>query len=558
MNEFSYFSSREKILKNLDRQNNHINIINNSKKEINSLKNQNNSKGTSLLKTNSKTKILSKQNIYTNTTNTNSNANNTKKSHKTSINITNTSINNNTSNKIDENKKEKNDTNNNINNYLLNVSDKIKIFEETNPNNNTNSDNKDFFNGTEEDNNHFNGEYFNELNNLNSNINPNNKRNYDYKMNYDGIKALNSLKSYQRNNESNNIEKSNNLENKNKNDIAYQTYSGYFRNNLIKVNMIEKENKNGKNINQNNNINGNTYDDNIASENVIFNSSKKNFFNRNNNLIKSKNSIHNSINNIKKNDKKNLYIKTDFKDNKKYKKNSNIFNNRYTKNNEKRKNDKNILIQNYCESNNKIQSTNDEANNNSNNEDKNNGKQKEKNIKDLTSNISYKSNLISPNNCKLNKNSSLNSTATNSQNYNIFPLSRDNSTTYIKKKSTNMKIYHTGWMNDYISNTNRIKHKKNCSISQSCYNTQRNSKFGKINSTNKSSNKDNYLYSPKNNQITNNRIIMPEYKMKLESIKSRVSNLLNVYSLLALKNINVLNDNKELLQNNIISNNNEC
>ena len=559
LNEFSYFSSREKILKKLEQQN-HLNLANNSKKEINSIKNQNNNKITTLFKAKTKAKIFPKQNLYSNTANINSYTNNIKKSNISSVNNTNSIINNNTNNKINE----KSDLNNNINNYnyILKESDKIKIFTDSNSNNNTNNSysnlvNKNLINGNEEENNNCNEEYFNEFNNIDNN--PNNKRNYNYKMNYSGVKSLHSINSYQRNinnNENNVIEKSNNNENKNKDNLAFQTYSGYFRNNLIKVNVIDKENKNTKNINQNN-INGNTYEDNIENEKIILNSAqKKDIVGRNKNIIKSKNSIQNSINSIKRNDIKNLYIKTDFKNNKRYKKQINI-SNRYNKNNEKSKNDKNILIQNYCENNNNI--ANEEFNNNSNNEDKNNGKQNEKSLKDLYYNISYRPNIISPNNTKLNKNSSLNSTTTNSVNFNIFPLSRDNSTTYIKKKCSNMSVYNNCRANDYLSSTNKIKHKKNYSISQSCYNTQRNSKYGKVNSNNKNNNKDNYLYSPKNNKIEkieNKNIIMPEYKMKLENIKSRISNLLNVYSLLALKNINILNDNKEI--ENINSNKNEC
>ena len=89
------------------------------------------------------------------------------------------------------------------------------------------------------------------------------------------------------------------------------------------------------------------------------------------------------------------------------------------------------------------------------------------------------------------------------------------------------------------------KHKKNYSISTSCYNTQRNSKETKINTKNKN-NKNNYLYSPKKNKIeknmnNNKSLIVPEYKIKLENIKSRVSELLNIYSLLALRSININN-----------------
>ena len=89
LNEISNFNSREKILKKLTEQDEHLDV------NINPIKNQNNNKRSTLFKAKSKTKIKSSQNIYSNTTN--SNTNNTKKSNKTSINSTNSLNNNNTS-----------------------------------------------------------------------------------------------------------------------------------------------------------------------------------------------------------------------------------------------------------------------------------------------------------------------------------------------------------------------------------------------------------------------------------------------------------------------------
>ena len=95
-----------------------------------------------------------------------------------------------------------------------------------------------------------------------------------------------------------------------------------------------------------------------------------------------------------------------------------------------------------------------------------------------------------------------------------------------------------------------IKHKKNYSISTSCYNTQRNNKDYRFNVKNKN-NKNNYLYSPKKNKIenkiNNKSILVPEYKVKLDIIKSRVTDLLNIYSLLALRSIN---NSNEIIENN--------
>ena len=178
------------------------------------------------------------------------------------------------------------------------------------------------------------------------------------------------------------------------------------------------------------------------------------------------------------------------------------------------------------------------------------------NKNELSTSLNYKNNIICFNNTiqsrkNSNKNSNKNS-ITNTLNFNIYPLSRDNSKTYIKKKSSNIINNNNNGSNNLISNTNRgntIKHKKNYSISSSCYNTQRTIKDPKFTTKNKSSNnnKNNYLYSPKKNKIgksinTNKSIIVPEYKVKLDNIKSRVTELLNVYSLLALRSINNSNE----------------
>ena len=131
---------------------------------------------------------------------------------------------------------------------------------------------------------------------------------------------------------------------------------------------------------------------------------------------------------------------------------------------------------------------------------------------------------------------------------NIIPLTRENSITYVRKKSLNMKIYNNVTKNNFLSNRpSEFKHKKNYSISSSCYNTQRNS--------NKSNKKNN-----NKNNLDEKTIVMPEYKIKLESIKSRINNLLNVYSLLALRALNTPGGehNDKLNEiDNIDKNNNE-
>lgn len=246
LNEISNFNSREKILKKLTEQDEHLDV------NINPIKNQNNNKRSTLFKAKSKTKIKSSQNIYSNTTN--SNTNNTKKSNKTSINNTNSLNNNNTSNtnnKINGDIKNKNDTNDNVNH--LNENDKNKIYLETNSNNNTNSysniNNKGLLYETVDDN-KCNDDYFNNI--KNNILNSNNKRNYEKNFKeFEVIKPINSMNCFQKeikDNNNDNADKNNLENNESKNlNVAFQTYSGPFRNNLIKVNMIEKENKNIKN-----------------------------------------------------------------------------------------------------------------------------------------------------------------------------------------------------------------------------------------------------------------------------------------------------------------------
>ena len=321
------------------------------------------------------------------------------------------------------------------------------------------------------------------------------------------------------------------------------------------------ENKYTKNENPNKK---NEYDINNQNQ-------QKKIYTKNNTLAKSNQKIKNNlqINNRVNNNKKNLFIETDFKGNKKYKKSINSFSDKINKNNEK-SNNKNILKESNRENKEKENEKEDNIKNQNedssmiNKEDKileeNNNKRKNQN--DLYVKFSYYSSIISPNNNIISKNISLNNTG-NKFNSIIFPISRENSTTYIRKRSSNMNINCNG-NNNFSSDANKgtvFKHKKNYSISQSCYNTQRNSKDNRIITKNRNNKSNNYLFSPKNNKIENNNIVIPEYKIKLEKIKSRINNLLNIYSLLALKNINIINintNNKEIEEEeDINSNNNE-
>ena len=257
----------------------------------------------------------------------------------------------------------------------------------------------------------------------------------------------------------------------------------------------------------------------------------------NNNGTKSSTNLKTNFNNSsKKTEKKELYINTDFKDNSK---NKLIFIN----NKENIENDKNKNLLNY-----NIPKDEEFSQTMSND-----------NKKELSSNVNYKNNIICFNNNIVSEKNSNPNSVKNTLTFNMYPLSRDNSKAYIKKKSSNININHNnnnGNMN-LITSTNRSsigRHKKNYSISSMCYNTQRNSKDTKFNAKDKNNCKNNYFYSPKNNKINNNvntnkSIIVPEYKIKLDSIKSRVTDLLNVYSLLALRSINNSNESNNGVQN---------
>ena len=141
-------------------------------------------------------------------------------------------------------------------------------------------------------------------------------------------------------------------------------------------------------------------------------------------------------------------------------------------------------------------------------------------------------------------------------NLNIYPLSSEYNHAYVKKKSSDSSLKkNTNKANNgnplFLTNKKApfVNHSKNNSISNNINigNTQRCTEDKKIspNIIGKEI-KSEYLYTSKNNSarknFTNKSIVVPEYSIKLENIKSRVSNLLNVYSLLALRGLNDTND----------------
>jgi hypothetical protein len=215
---------------------------------MNNLKNKNlNSiKKTVIFKTKSKTKIKPSHHIYSKENKKNS----SKKCYKSSTNITNGIV---TNAKINSNNIKQADNNN----LPLDETDKTKMNEESNNNSYKNINDKDLLYQTVE-NNHFNGDIINNNFNFLNIINTSNKRNNDsQKEGLTTIKTLNTMKSYQQSvNVSNNmnLENHNNIINNNiniienniiqniesKNDIAFQTYNGSFRQNIIKVNILDK------------------------------------------------------------------------------------------------------------------------------------------------------------------------------------------------------------------------------------------------------------------------------------------------------------------------------
>ena len=342
----------------------------------------------------------------------------------------------------------------------------------------------------------------------------NNQRNFDNKNNeIENTKSMNNtgsaLKIQKDKNNDNYLDNKIKEQNQNTENTQYKTYSSSFRNNknMIKVNMIETK--------KNNIINDN--EDNIQ----YLNKPKFGFKNSN----KSSNNLKTSLDKV---ENKNIFgcKKYNKKNNSQSNKKININNNNKTKYTDKNKINKNNLIQTY-----------------------NNFK------KDKEEEIIYENEDINQTN--YNEQNYKNELQTRSVNCldcytkksNIIPLTRENSITYIRKKSLNMKVYNNGDNNNnYMSSRpSTFKHKKNYSISSSVYNSQRYVNEVKIDLKNNKNNKKNIVYTPKNNvnNINEKTIVIPEYQIKLENIKSRINNLLNIYSLLALKSLNVPNgDNK--------------
>ena len=293
-------------------------------------------------------------------------------------------------------------------------------------------------------------------------------------------------------------------------NIQYQTFSSSFRNKSnkkIKVNMIENRKIPNDKINNNN-------DENLYNNIQKTNQPNIGFKNTNKSTDNLKSLVY-------KNESKSIYgtKKYNKKNNSQLNKKINIINNNKSKFNDKNKNSKNILIQTY----NNFKLDKEDVENIGQKEDINKTNYNET---PRFNNNELQTKSVNCLNCYIKKG-------------NIIPLSRENSITYIRKKSLNMKIYNNEYNNLMSSRPLTYKHKKNYSISSSCYNSQRYLNVPKNEQKNKTNKKSNIYISKNNtNDINEKTIIIPEYKLKLENIKSRINNLLNIYSLLALRSLN--------------------
>ena len=156
--------------------------------------------------------------------------------------------------------------------------------------------------------------------------------------------------------------------------------------------------------------------------------------------------------------------------------------------------------------------------------------------------------IITNNNIRFSTNNIAKSTK-NTLNIQIY-LSDCNNRKKFNKKKLQKSFNHISIPKENIQlNTNRsldIKHKKAYSNSSRLTN-HRIEKSNKININNKNININIDLFSEEKNIekkeiIGNNAVSIPEYKLKLEAIKSRIYKLLNIYSLIALKSINNTNN----------------
>ena len=478
-------------------------------------------------------KIMKK---YENNISNNNSKNNSKKTNGASNNIINNSLIRSSENFLNTIAITSNNNENNVNGGLYTYKFN-KSQRNSNYLNNSNSKNNIIKKAKEKN---------NSLNKQNIHINKNTKNslkktNTNSKLKSD-INKKNNKSSSNQNNNSNSIRNSNNNSYKNKNNEKFEIIT-----NEISPKIFNSNRKSYNNFNINRyDIFYQTIENKNLNENIL--NEDFNFKNFENNTYSN-----NTRNKKSQKDMMNYYNKTTTKEENKILINKND----YLTNDaviEKNKIKVNIIDKNTFSENN-----NNEVEDEDYVEDKILTEQNsERKVKYIFEKHSPKKKNIFINNINTNKQKEKTS------NLNIYPLSVEINQAYVKKKSSDSSL-NKAKNNNKANNgnplflTNKkapfVKHSKNNSVSNNINlgNTQRKSEDNKIslNFKNKE-NKNEYLYSIKNNSarknFTNKSIIVPEYSIKLENIKSRVSNLLNVYSLLALRG---LNDTNELKNDNI-------
>ena len=176
-------------------------------------------------------------------------------------------------------------------------------------------------------------------------------------------------------------------------------------------------------------------------------------------------------------------------------------------------------------------------------------KYKEKHLSNANSEKNLKKIITKDNNDDIRLSSNISKSTKNTLSIKIYLPGYHNKNKSIKKKKYQQSLNNINNPKDNIKiDINRsldIKQKKFYSIS-SRVNTYKKSQENRINQKNKNININIDLCSKKKNinlkKNRDNPIYVPEYKLKLDDIKSRIYKLLNIYSLIALKSINNTND----------------
>lgn len=363
---------------------------------------------------------------------------------------------------------------------------------------------------------------------------------------------LNSMKVYQKNslspNKNNNYQNVNGINYNNiniginnnnfiidRNSKVYQTYSGPFRSKPIKVNMIETN----QNVLLDLNINKQSIKNKNKTNNNLLSYNNNNDYNNSNNKRSSKNE-----------QKKVFHIETEndknIKDKKLFEENENEDNNLNLDINNKNTEEQIDYFQ-YLNGN--------SLEGNSNNNIKNNT------MSYKTQRFPSQSNIQSKNVYKMNN-------GENCTEPHSFSINKTNNNSCSKKiyksKAENMNIKMAPSSESIYNNQGQItKNSKNVYIPTSSFNSQRYNKYN----TNSYNKKSQILYTPKKNNFIKNETPnnieinynynkknvhnnndktsnlkteqkeQKEYKIKLETIKSRVQNLLSVYSDLLQKSL---------------------